>query len=107
MFQDSRISALEKEVQSVEDKIMTLQEEGSVHFDRKDKDSISSREKTLKAEVNISREKTRKSAVNISREKTLKSAVNISREKTLKAEVNISREKTLKAEVNISREKTT
>lgn len=31
---------------------MTLQEEGSIHYDRKDKDAVSSsREKTLKAEV--------------------------------------------------------
>ena len=55
---DSRISALEKEVQSVEDKIMTLQEEGSVHFDRKDKDSISSREKTLKSELDLLKKET-------------------------------------------------
>lgn len=55
---DSRISALEKEVQSLEDKLLTMQEEGSVHFDRKDKDSISSREKTLKAEVDLLKKET-------------------------------------------------
>lgn len=54
LCKDSRIAALEKEVQSLEDKLMTLQEEGSIHFDRKDKDSVSAREKTLKAEVSFS-----------------------------------------------------
>lgn len=35
----------------MEDKLLALQEEGSIHFDRKDKDSVSAKEKTLKAEV--------------------------------------------------------
>ncbi|XP_076114944.1 uncharacterized protein LOC143082852 isoform X3 [Mytilus galloprovincialis] len=56
---DSRISALEKEVQSLEDRLMTLQEEGNIHYDRKDKDAVSSsREKTLKAEVNLYKKET-------------------------------------------------
>ncbi|XP_052060202.1 uncharacterized protein LOC127700667 isoform X1 [Mytilus californianus] len=55
---DSRISALEKEVQSLEDRLMTLQEEGSIHYDRKDKDAVSSREKTLKAEVDLYKKET-------------------------------------------------
>ncbi|XP_076114961.1 ELKS/Rab6-interacting/CAST family member 1-like isoform X5 [Mytilus galloprovincialis] len=56
---DSRISALEKEVQSLEDRLMTLQEEGNIHYDRKDKDAVSSsREKTLKAELDLYKKET-------------------------------------------------
>ena len=54
-LQDSRISALEKDVQALEDRMMKNQEEGSEGSGKKDtghKDSLSSKEKQLRSEVN-------------------------------------------------------